>query len=191
MKDRVLEIFEKTSVLLEGHFLLTSGKHSGQYLQCAQVLQYPKYTEELCRMLVEPYKDKGVELVVGPAMGGIIIAYEAARNLGCRAVFAERENGKMTLRRGFEVSKGEKVLIVEDVITTGGSVKEVIDLTLQEGADVLGVSCLVDRSEGKADLGMPFAGLISFNIETYSPQNCPLCQKGVPVAKPGSRKSHE
>ncbi len=189
MRDRVLEIFEKTGVLLEGHFLLTSGRHSKQYLQCAQVLQYPEYTEELCSLLIEPYKDKGIELVVGPAMGGIIIAYEAARNLGCRTVFAERENGKMALRRGFEVSKGEKILIVEDVITTGGSVKEVIDLTVKEGAEVVGVSSFVDRSEGKADLGKPFTSLISFNIETYSPQNCPLCEKGVPAVKPGSRKS--
>ncbi len=188
MKERVLEIFKESGVLLEGHFTLTSGRHSEKYLQCAQVLQYPEYTEELCRMLVESFKDKGVEVVVGPAMGGIIIAYEGARLLKCRSIFAEREEGKMALRRGFGLSKGQKVLVVEDVITTGGSVKEVINLAQKEGAEVLGVSSFVDRRGGEADLGVFFNSLISFQIETYAPQECPLCKKGLPLIKPGSRK---
>lgn len=186
---RVLEIFEKSGVLLEGHFKLTSGKHSRRYMQIAQVLQYPRYNVELCGYLVEPYLNQGIELVVGPAMGGIIIAYEAGKQLGCSAFFAEREEGKMAIRRGFKISKGQKVLVVEDVITTGGSVKEVIDLILQEGAQVVGAASFVDRSGGKADLGVPLTSLVSVTIETYEPEHCPLCAEGVPLVKPGSRKT--
>ncbi|RQD78154.1 MAG: orotate phosphoribosyltransferase [Candidatus Syntrophonatronum acetioxidans] len=188
MKERVMEIFKDSGVLLEGHFILTSGRHSEKYLQCAQVLQYPDYTAELCKMLVGPFKDKGVEVVIGPAMGGIIIAYEGARQLKCKSIFAEREDGKMALRRGFGLSPGEKVLVVEDVITTGGSVKEVIELAQKEGAEVLGVSSFVDRSGGEANLGVPWHSLITFQIETFTPQDCPLCEKGLPLVKPGSRK---
>lgn len=187
MKDRVLEIFKDSGVLLEGHFILTSGRHSGKYLQCAQVLQYPHFTEELCKMMVEPFKEKGIEVVVGPAMGGIIIAYEGARQLNCRSIFTEREEGKMALRRGFDILKGEKVLIVEDVITTGGSVKEVVDLARGQGAEVVGVSSFVDRSGGEVDLGVSLQSLTTFQIETFSPQECPFCQEGLPLVKPGSR----
>lgn len=191
MEKRVLEIFQKAEVLLEGHFLLTSGKHSQKYLQCAGVLQYPELTEELCSMLIEPYKDKGVELVVGPAVGGIIIAFEAGKQLKARAIFAERDEGKMAFRRGFKISRGERVLVVEDVITTGGSVKEVIELAKGEGAEILGAASFVDRSAGKAYLGIPFTSLISINIETYSPDNCPLCKKSLPLVKPGSREQEK
>ncbi|MDO9574317.1 MAG: orotate phosphoribosyltransferase [Candidatus Contubernalis sp.] len=187
-ETRVLEIFEKSGVLLEGHFLLTSGKHSKRYMQIAQVLQYPHYNVELCQYLVEPYLNQGVDLVVGPAMGGIIIAYEAGRQLNCSAFFAEREEGEMAFRRGFKISKGQRVLVVEDVITTGGSVKEVVDLVLQEGAQVVGVASFVDRSGGKAALGVPLTSLVSINIETYESDLCPLCAEGMPLVKPGSRK---
>lgn len=185
---RVLEIFEKSGVLLEGHFLLTSGRHSQRYMQIAQVLQYPRYNTELCEYLVEPYRNQGIELVVGPAMGGIIIAYEAGKQLDCSAFFAEREEGKMAFRRGFKISEGQKVLVVEDVITTGGSVKEVIDLALQEGAQVVGAASFVDRSRGQVDLGVPLTSLVSVNIETFEKEDCPLCAQGVPLVKPGSRK---
>ncbi len=185
---RVLEIFEKSGVLLEGHFQLTSGKHSQRYMQIAQVLQYPRYNVELCGYLVEPYQNQQIDLVVGPAMGGIIIAYEAGKQLNCSAFFAEREEGKMAFRRGFKISKGQRVLVVEDVVTTGGSVKEVIDLVLQEGAQVAGAASFVDRSGGKVDLGVPLTSLVSVNIETFEPEQCPLCASGVPLVKPGSRK---
>ncbi|UNC93357.1 orotate phosphoribosyltransferase [Candidatus Contubernalis alkalaceticus] len=184
----VLDIFEKSGVLLEGHFLLTSGKHSRRYMQIAQVLKYPHYNVELCGYLVEPYLKEGIDLVVGPAMGGIIIAYEAGRQLNCSAFFAEREEGKMAFRRGFKISKGQRVLVVEDVITTGGSVKEVIDLAISEGAEVVGAASFVDRSGGKAALGVPLTSLVSIHIETYEPNHCPLCAEGLPLVKPGSRK---
>lgn len=188
MEDRIMEIFQETGVLLEGHFQLSSGRHSRRYLQCARVLQYPGYTEELCRLLVQDYRARGVDVVVGPALGGVVIAYEAGRQLGTRGLFAEREEGKMALRRGFQVSPGEKVLVVEDVITTGGSIKEVIQLLQGGGAEVVGAASFVDRSGGVVDLGVPFKGLLKVEIETFSPGDCPLCHQGIPLEKPGSRK---
>lgn len=188
-KNRVLQVFEETGVLQEGHFLLTSGRHSDRYMQCAKVLQHPKYAEELCAALAEKFRAAGIDVCVGPAMGGIIVAYETARRLGCRALFAERDaSGAMTLRRGFHIEPGEKVLVLEDVITTGGSVQEVIDLVKSMGAHVAGVGVLVDRSGGKADFGVPLVSLLEMDINTYSPEECPLCARGVPAVKPGSRK---
>ena len=135
-KDRVIEIFKETEVLLEGHFQLTSGRHSNQYMQCAKILQYPNYAEEIAKGLAEEFKDDNIDMVVGPAMGGIIIAYELARQLKCKNLFAEREDGKMTLRRGFTIPKGTRVLVAEDVITTGGSVREVIDIVKEQGGEL-------------------------------------------------------
>ncbi|HHV72223.1 MAG TPA: orotate phosphoribosyltransferase [Clostridia bacterium] len=187
-RKRVLSIFQETGVLQEGHFLLTSGLHSAYYLQCAQVLQYPEYTEELCRGIVEAFKDANIDLVIGPALGGVLLSYEVGKQLKIRSIFAEREAGKMTLRRGFKIDPGQKVLVVEDVITTGGSVKEVIDLVEQSGGEVVGVGLLVDRSGGKVDFGVPTHALIKLDIETYSPETCPLCKQGaIPAIKPGSR----
>lgn len=188
-QKEIYEIFKKSGALLEGHFLLTSGRHSDKYMQCAQVLRFPEYTEKLCKVIADAYKDAGVELVVGPAMGGIIVAYEVARQLGVPNIFAERENGKMTLRRNFSIEKGQKVLVVEDVVTTGGSVVEVIDIVKEQGGEVVGAGVLVDRSNGTVDLGVPLCPVLSMEVVSYPADDCPLCKagKGDPY-KPGSRK---
>ncbi|MCG1011392.1 orotate phosphoribosyltransferase [Tepidanaerobacter sp. GT38] len=187
-REEILELFTKTDVLKSGHFLLTSGLHSGKYLQCAQLLQYPDATEKAVGELAKRFKEVGIETVVGPAMGGIIISYEMARQLGARSIFAEREDGKMTLRRGFTIKPGEKVLVVEDVVTTGGSVKEVISLIKELGGEVAAVAALVDRSGGKVDFGVPAHYLLDLEVKAYAPDECPLCKDGIPIVKPGSRK---
>lgn len=186
--DTMLEIFQSCGALLEGHFLLTSGLHSGQYLEKFRVLQHPHLTSRLCVEIAERFTDSGVRLVVGPATGGIILAFETARLMGLRSVFTERENGRMTLRRGFQVERGERVLVVEDVVTTGGSVMECLQAVREAGGDVVGVGLLVDRSNGKVDFGVRTERLICLDILTYCASACPLCEARVPVVKPGSRK---
>ena len=187
-QKEILEIFKKSNALLEGHFLLTSGRHSDRYMQCAQVLRFPDYTEKLCKVIVDAYKDAGVELVIGPAMGGILVAYEVARQLGVPNIFAERENGKMTLRRNFSIEKGQKVLVVEDVVTTGGSVQEVIDIVREQGGEVVGVGVLVDRSNGKVDLGVKLCHVLSMEVVSCEAADCPMCKAGESEPyKPGSR----
>jgi orotate phosphoribosyltransferase len=153
-QNQALELFRKSGALLEGHFLLTSGRHSDRYVQCAQVLKFPEYTSLLCERIAAGFQGEQIDLVVGPAMGGILVAYETARHLKVPNLFTERENGSMTLRRGFAIQPGEKVLVVEDVVTTGGSVVEVIDLVKAKGAEVVGVGVLVDRSGGKVNFGV-------------------------------------
>ncbi len=188
-KERVLEIFKEAGVLLEGHFLLTSGRHSNRYLQCAKIFRNTRYSEELCAALADYYRNDGVEVVIGPAMGAVQMAYEVSRSLGCENFFAERENGAMTLRRGFAVQPGQKVLLVEDVITTGGSVREVMDLVKAAGGEVVGVGSIVDRTGGKIDFGVPFHAVISLDVESWEADECPLCKAGAPAPyKPGSRK---
>lgn len=191
----ILKIFKSKRALLKGHFLLSSGLHSDTYLQCALVLQYPSLAEKLARLLVKKFLStyqlinlSTVTTVVSPALGGIIIGQEVARVLGCRAIFTERENGKMTLRRGFQIKKGEKILVVEDVVTTGGSTQEVIDVVKNAGGKIVGVATLVDRSGGKIKFDYPLVSLLKLEIENYQPQECPLCKKNVPLVKPGSRK---
>lgn len=185
---QAMEIFKRAGALMEGHFLLTSGRHSNQYMQCAQVLQYPQETELLARHLAEAFKDDQVGLVVGPAMGGIIVAYEVARQLGVHGIFTERQDGQMCLRRGFVIKPGQRVLVVEDVITTGGSVREVIEVVQNAGAQVVGVGVLVDRSSGKADFGVKTKAVLSLDIESWEAEKCPLCAEGkLPVIKPGIR----
>lgn len=187
-KERVVEILKETKVLQEGHFLLTSGKHSNQYMQCARILEYPDYTVELCSVLVDAFKNDKVDLVIGPATGGIILSYEIARQLGVRNLFAERENGKMTLRRGFKVPKGARVLVAEDVITTGGSVEEVIDIVKEQGGEVVGVAVLVDRTNGHIDFGCKFQSVYSTEVVSYDSEECPMCKEGdIALVKPGSR----
>jgi len=187
-KERAEQIFATTGALLEGHFLLSSGRHSNRYIQCASVLQYPCYTEELAEELASRFRNDNVEVVIGPAMGGIIVAYEVARKLGVKGMFCERENGEMKLRRGFTVVPGQRVLVVEDVITTGGSVREVIQVVREEGGAVIGVAALVDRSGGKVDFGVRTESVLVVDIETFEPDNCPLCRAGeLPLVKPGSR----
>ena len=188
-RERVLEILKEAGVLLEGHFLLTSGKHSNRYLQCAKIFRNTKYSEELCRALAEQFQDAGVEVVIGPAMGAVQMAYEVSRHLECENFFAEREDGKMTLRRGFVVKPGMKVLLVEDVVTTGGSVKEVMEIVREAGGEIVGVGSIVDRTNGKMDFGVPFKSVIAVDVQAWEPQDCPLCKEGkVELVNPGSRK---
>jgi orotate phosphoribosyltransferase len=186
--EEILTIFRETGVLKEGHFLLTSGRHSARYLQCAQALKHPDIAAKLCRLLTEELEEKELDLCIGPAMGGIIVAYEMARSLGVPALFAEREGGAMTLRRGFAVKPGEKVLVVEDVITTGGSVREVMEVVQNSGGLVTEVAVLVDRSGGSAVFDVPLRSLLTLAVESYAPAECPLCRQGLPLVKPGSRK---
>jgi len=187
-KEEVLHIFRETGALLEGHFLLTSGLHSPQYFQCARVLQHPSLAQKLCGEISIPFIGEHIDVVIGPAMGGIVVAQEVARLVNSRAIFAERENGKMTLRRGFEIKPGERVVVVEDVVTTGGSIKEVIELVRDLGGDIAGAAFLVDRSQGKVKFDVPVTSLLQMDVVTYAPDDCPLCRENIPLIKPGSRK---
>ncbi|MGB4503467.1 MAG: orotate phosphoribosyltransferase [Syntrophaceticus sp.] len=187
-EQELIRLFKERGALLEGHFCLTSGLHSNRYIQCAQVLQYPDISALLGEELAAYFSELDIDLVVGPAIGGIVVAQEVGRALGVRAIFSEREQGKMTLRRGFQIKKGERVVVVEDVVTTGGSTKEVIEMVKEHGGVVVGVGSLVDRHSGELDFGMPFYPLLKLDIETYSPDDCPLCKDGLPIVKPGSRK---
>ncbi|MCX5667920.1 MAG: orotate phosphoribosyltransferase [Candidatus Omnitrophica bacterium] len=184
----VLKLFEQHGALLSGHFKLSSGLHSEKYLQCALVLQYPDIAERLSKALANNFSAEMIDVVIGPAMGGVTLAYEAARALGVRGLFTERQDGKMVLRRGFSISKGEKVLVVEDVVTTGGSTKEVIDLVKSFGADIVGVGSIIDRSSAGIDFGAPFKPLAKVEVETFEEDKCPLCKKQMPITKPGSRR---
>lgn len=184
---QVLKIFQDAGALLEGHFLLSSGLHSSKYLQCARVLENPRVSKKLCFALAESSRKDSISAVIGPAMGGIVLAYELARALGARALFAERESGKMCLRRGFILSPQDRVLVAEDVITTGGSVKEVIKAVTAYGAKIVGVAALIDRSGKKHPFGkIRFKSLKKMNIKAYTPKNCPLCKRGLALVKPGS-----
>ncbi len=188
-KERALEILKEAGVLLEGHFLLTSGRHSSRYLQCARIFRNTRYSEELCAALAEKFQDAGVDIVIGPALGAIQMAYEVSRALGCENFFAEREDGAMTLRRGFAVQPGQRVLVVEDVVTTGGSVREVLEIVRQAGGVIAGVGSIVDRTGGRIRFGVPFHSVISMEVESWEPGECPLCKAGAPAPyKPGSRK---
>lgn len=183
---QVKELFIKTGAIMEGHFLLTSGLHSPMYVEKFQVLQHPIYTEQLCKAMAAKFADQNIEVVVGPVTGGILLAHETGKALGTRAIFTERENGKMTLRRGFQIAKGERVLIVEDIVTTGGSIKEVIEVVKEHGGIPVGIGMLVDRSNGKADFdGVPYQALLHLEVTTYQPDNCPLCKSMVPMTKRG------
>ncbi len=189
-QERVMEILKEAGVLLEGHFRLTSGKHSNKYLQCAKIFRNTKYSEELCAALAEEFKDEGVEVVIGPALGAVQMTYEVSRWLKCENFFAERDDGKMTLRRGFEFRPGQKVLVVEDVVTTGGSVREVMEIVKEQGGDIVGVGAIVDRTAGKVDFGVPFKSVIAVEVDSWEPDECPLCKAGAPAPiKPGSRKA--
>ena len=187
--EEVINEFKKTDALLEGHFQLTSGLHSTVYLQCARVLQYPKNAEQFARAIAEQFTGQGIELVASPAIGGIVIGHEVARALGTRFVWTERENGQMTLRRGFSVSPEERTLVVEDVITTGGSTRETIECLQKAGANVIGAASIIDRSGGAADVGVPRFALAALKVVSVEPGQCDACRMGNPVVKPGSRKS--
>lgn len=185
-EQEIKQLFIETNAIMEGHFLLTSGLHSPLYVEKFNVLQHPDYTEKLCRELASRFKDDRIETVVGPMTGGILLAHETGKALGTRAIFTERENGRMTFRRGFSLSPGEQVLIVEDIVTTGGSVREVIDVVREAGGIPVAVGMLVDRSGGKADFSpVPHQALLHLAVETFTAEACPLCQKGVPMTKRG------
>jgi orotate phosphoribosyltransferase len=183
----VIERFKQAGALLEGHFRLTSGLHSSGYLQCALVLQHPREAEDLGAALAERVRGLGAEVVLSPALGGIVIGQEVGRMLGIRAMFAERQDGRLTLRRGFRLGQGERVLIVEDVVTTGGSTKETIEVARAAGAQVVGAAAIIDRSGGEQRLDVPFHALAAVSLPAYEPESCPLCRAGEPVVKPGSR----
>ncbi len=186
-EQHLLTIFQQTGALLEGHFQLTSGLHSPRYLQCALVLQYPEHAEFVGRALAAKFRDDRVDAVVAPAIGGIIVAHETARAIGARALFTEREAGAMTLRRGFRLSRGERVLVVEDVVTTGGSTRETIEAVIDADGVVIGAGSMVDRSGGAVDVGVRRQSLLTLDVPAYEPSQCPLCKEGVPPIKPGSR----
>jgi orotate phosphoribosyltransferase len=187
--SEILEIFIKTNALLNGHFLLTSGRHSNQYFQCAQVLQYPRYNELICSKIARHFKDYQIDIVIAPAIGGIIVGQEVARLLGKKSIFAERDDKTLSLRRGFSIEYGKNYLVCEDVVTTGGSVFEVIDIVKENGGNVVGVGFIVDRSKGLVQFGVPQLSTLQLEVVSFLPEECPLCKEGnLPLVKPGSRK---
>lgn len=185
--DEVLDIYQKTGALLTGHFLLSSGLHSERYLQSALVLQQPDIATRLCAALAEHFRNAAIEAVIAPALGGVFVSHETARALGVRALFAERVNGELTLRRGFTIKPGERLLVVEDVITTGKSTRETIEVVRKAGGVAVAAASLVDRSGGKAELGVPYKSLVSLEVPSYTALECPLCKAGSTPIKPGSR----
>ena len=188
MTDKdVIKLFETYNALLSGHFKLSSGLHSEKYLQCALILQYPDIAAGLSKELAAKFSKNEIDVVVGPALGGITLAYEVARALGVRGLFTERQEGKMVLRRGFSIKKGERALVVEDVVTTGASTKEVIEVVRSFGGVVVGVGSIIDRSSENLDFGAPFKSLAAIRIQTFEEKDCPLCKKNIPATKPGSR----
>jgi orotate phosphoribosyltransferase len=182
----VLALFRESGALLEGHFQLSSGLHSAGYLQCALVLQHPRHAEAFGRALAAALP-AGATAVLSPALGGVVIGHEVARALGVRALFAERQNGVLTLRRGFQLDASDRVIVIEDVVTTGGSTRETMDVARKAGAGVLAAGAVVDRSGGSSDLGVPFQALVTLSLATHQPESCPLCAAGRPITKPGSR----
>lgn len=188
--EKTIELLKKSNALLEGHFILSSGKHSDKYVQCAKLIQNPKYCEEVAKIIADKVKQAGikVDLCVGPAMGGIIIAYEVARALGVDAIFTERENNEMTLRRGFEIKEGQKVIIVEDVITTGKSSFETVDVIKAHGGDVVALTSIVNRSHEDEINGLPLISAAKIEVNAWDPDDLPEHLKDIPAVKPGSRK---
>ena len=188
--EKTIELLKKSNALLEGHFILSSGKHSDKYVQCAKLIQNPKYCEEVAKIIAEKVKESGikVDLCVGPAMGGIIIAYEVARALGVDAIFTERENNEMTLRRGFEIKEGQKIIIVEDVITTGKSSFETVDVIKAHGGEVLALTSIVNRSHLDEINGLPLISATKIEVNAWDPDDLPEHLIDIPAVKPGSRK---
>lgn len=186
--ENVIERFRRTGALQEGHFILSSGLHSSVYLQCALVLQYPNEAEEFGRAIAERFLDSDIRVVASPAIGGLVIGHEVARALRSRFIWTEREHGEMRLRRGFKVGEGERVLVVEDVVTTGGSTRETISVLREAGAEIIAAASIIDRSSGKADVGTSRISLATLSVPAVDPTECPACKQGIPATKPGSRK---
>ena len=188
MTDKdVLNHFMESGALLEGHFLLRSGLHSNRFFQAALVLQYPAIAEKLCAALADKFSGIKIDTVLSPALGGLIVGQEVGRKLGTRAIFAEKDNDNLVLRRGFKISKGEKILIAEDVVTKGGRVEQTVQLARSFGADVVGIAVIVDRSAGDVKFDVPFKSLLKLHFDTFESDKCPLCKSGIPVLKPGSK----
>ncbi len=186
-KNAVLQRLTETKALLQGHFLLRSGMHSDRYFQAALVLQHTGIAAELCQELADQFSNAGVETVISPAVGGIVVGQEVGRSLGVKAIFAEKTaDGELVLRRGFKLMPGEQVLVAEDVVTKGGRVQQTIDLVRAAGAEVVGVAVMVDRSAGSADFGVPLRSLLQLQLATYAPEDCPMCRQGLAIDKPGS-----
>ena len=184
----VLHALQATGAVLDGHFVLSSGRHTGRYVQCARLLQHPDLAQRVCLLLGERAQSFGpIDAVVGPALGGIVVAHELARALSVRGLFTERQNGQMTLRRGFEIEESERVLIAEDVVTTGGSSLEVANVLTKCGATILGIACIVDRRPEDTELPLPLISALRLKIDAFEPVVCPLCRQGIPAVKPGSR----
>ncbi len=190
-QNEIVDIFTKTEALLSGHFELSSGKHSDTYFQCALVLQYPDMTEILARELADKLRDEKITCVIGPALGGVTIAYELGRQLKCRAIFAERKEGEMQIRRGFSLSPDDRVLLVEDVVTTGGSVLEVAEVVKKMNVDIAGICCVVNRSNSDTLSVYALTSLVKMTPQLFQPESCPLCEKGISITKPGSKKIAE
>lgn len=187
--EQILEHFKQTDALLEGHFILSSGLHSANYLQCALALQYPADAAKFGRKIAECFADENIQTVVSPAIGGLIVGYSVAQSLNVRFLWTERESGVMALRRGFSVKENERILVVEDVITTGGSTCECIEALNLRGVKVIGAASIIDRSGGRADVGVPRIALAALEVPSYKPEDCPMCAKGETAVKPGSRKT--
>jgi len=187
--EEVIAKFKESGALLEGHFMLTSGLHSPVYLQCALVLQQPRAAEQFGRSIAEHFQTENIQTVASPAIGGIVIGHEVARALGARFIWTERQNGSMILRRGFSVAPGERILVVEDVVTTGGSTRETVTALQASGAQIVGAASIIDRSSGKADVGVPRIALATLDVASVDPTVCELCKRGEVAIKPGSRKT--
>ena len=188
-RNKIIKIFKSTGALLEGHFLLTSGRHSASYFQCAKVLQYPEYLTAFSTMIADQFEKKEPDVVISPAIGGIVLGTEVGTQLGCRTIFAERKDDQMVIRRGFSIKPREKVLIIEDVITTGGSVREVMNLVESADADICGIGILVDRSNGNVNLFHDQYSIVKLNAASYSENDLPDALAEIPIQKPGSRHS--
>ena len=186
-RDELLDLFRRSGGLLEGHFRLTSGLHSSGYLQCALVLQHPAHAEALGRAIADRTRSLRPTAVLSPALGGVVIGHEVGRALGVRALFAERQDGELTLRRGFVIAENDRIVVVEYVLTTGGSTRETMQVARASGGQVVGAASIVNRSGGRAEFDVPFASLLDIDLPTYEPDKCPLCAQGLPVVKPGSR----
>jgi len=187
-QEQILEIFKESGALLTGHFRLTSGLHSASYFQCAKVLQFPQYAEKLSKLVVDYFVDQQIDTVISPAIGGIVVGQEVGRQLGVKTIFSERQEGKMKLRRGFSLEKDEKILVCEDVVTTGGSVFEVIELVKSYEAMPVGVGFIVDRSNGKVNFRVSQYSCMKMDVQAFQPEECHLCKDGIEIEKPGSRK---
>ena len=192
MKETTSEaekMFREAGAVMEGHFLLTSGLHSPIYWEKFRILEQPRYAERLCQMIAAHFRQSNVQLVAGPTTGGVIISYEVARQLSLRGIFAERLGNTRVFRRGFDIEPDERILVVDDILTTGGSIREVINEIKRKGGQLVGVAVLVDRSEGGMDFGAPLFSCYKTSVPTYKPEDCPLCRKGIPLSKPGSGES--